>query len=1105
MAGFDDIKDKGLLSHKGSELLKSRQERLQNKSVQEVRVLEKIAQDMAEIDKLKNTIHDNFDQKLKEITLLSSRVEELRKVAAQVERGRIHGAEKQFRQSTTTITSQAHTLSEIAHASRSSSILGPAVSMAYGRSTGELEDYVARNRSMLAKQSERIRETASDINGRESQYTVQMRVRENLISNISQAQAALQAQRKLGIDTSSQYYNAIDVVSRVGREQELRGISAGVSVGSFGSRKQVEAELESVSKKLISTFEKLDEAVKKGSKEADALGKQFSSLEKEYRKNKDIIDTMNRQGDGRSGIQVAGGIIGNLGTVMQGIGQGTRYMGVSSELMQMQNRVGFANMANQRFQDVYSASQGDMSALRRVMSNQYAEQVRRGFTMAGREDAALLMETAGIAGKAIGTGIDKVTGPEGIWAGIKGFIAGGPAGAAVSAGAKGLAEATPEALAFAKSMTDYTKQISQGQTFLQSAQQMRAMQDALSQISDFTSQAAVDQFRGTTIATRGLGVGAVGANYYTPRTITGGGMGAGIMHPTGGVGRISSGFGHRHDPVTGREGAFHSGIDIAAPAGTPLYAVGTGKVIARGYDKRSGNFVRISSDGKVYGYAHMQEPSPLNVGDEVARGDTVGAVGSTGRSTGAHLHFTAREGTRRIDPATLLGGGMSVTSQGMLGGGDRQSLQSLLSDPAIISMIANQGGLSGKDINRLVGIGVSGLGKEFTRGGGMGGINDLVRAGELSRIGYMQSPEQYFQARSMMTTTGGTSDNLEEILKNAVANGMDSSKNIMEMVQATTSLSQRSAALGIASFGGAAEGLGRGIDILRGSGVSTNMAVAAAQRSAEAAENMAASKDLDISNVIETARIRKAFPRASLQQMESMRTASPQQLEELKRLYRGGKTEEGRQMSIRMGLYGQLNTVEDVERLQESTSEQILRRTTGFGVDRRMEESIQEKRRKGQSLSPDEQSFLNGMGIQTTGASGVGIFGYSNFRGSANRGALATAPGGIVAGGEDVMRAGATSDARVFADGVANFNKAVGGLEGLGQTLMRVADAVKPEEYSKSVKEAANDLKIPMNALGTNVKELNTSVGELIKAIKSVSGKGADFLLKQVNYGQTRK
>lgn len=118
--------------------------------------------------------------------------------------------------------------------------------------------------------------------------------------------------------------------------------------------------------------------------------------------------------------------------------------------------------------------------------------------------------------------------------------------------------------------------------------------------------------------------------------------------------RITSGFGKRSDPFTGKP-AFHNGIDLAAPKGTRIKAVAAGVVKEVGFEVSYGNYVVIEhADGWRSLYAHMASILARK-GSAVAAGAPVGTLGSTGRSTGPHLHLTLFYKGQARDPAPLLG------------------------------------------------------------------------------------------------------------------------------------------------------------------------------------------------------------------------------------------------------------------------------------------------------------------------------------------------------------------------------------------------------------------------------------------------------------------
>lgn len=117
-------------------------------------------------------------------------------------------------------------------------------------------------------------------------------------------------------------------------------------------------------------------------------------------------------------------------------------------------------------------------------------------------------------------------------------------------------------------------------------------------------------------------------------------------------GWISSGFGWRADPFTGRQ-ARHEGVDIAARLGSPIRAMGDGVVRYAGAKPGYGLLVEVTHGDIVTRYAHNRELL-VKVGDRVERGAVLATVGTSGRSTGPHLHFEVLRGERPVNPEVYL-------------------------------------------------------------------------------------------------------------------------------------------------------------------------------------------------------------------------------------------------------------------------------------------------------------------------------------------------------------------------------------------------------------------------------------------------------------------
>jgi murein DD-endopeptidase MepM/ murein hydrolase activator NlpD len=115
----------------------------------------------------------------------------------------------------------------------------------------------------------------------------------------------------------------------------------------------------------------------------------------------------------------------------------------------------------------------------------------------------------------------------------------------------------------------------------------------------------------------------------------------------------SSNYGFRIDPFTG-QGAFHEGVDFLAETGTPIVAAASGKVVYSGWHPQYGKMIEIDhGNGLVSRYAHASAIS-VGEGDLVVRGQRIAQVGSTGRSTGPHLHFEVRLNGVAQNPARFI-------------------------------------------------------------------------------------------------------------------------------------------------------------------------------------------------------------------------------------------------------------------------------------------------------------------------------------------------------------------------------------------------------------------------------------------------------------------
>jgi len=130
--------------------------------------------------------------------------------------------------------------------------------------------------------------------------------------------------------------------------------------------------------------------------------------------------------------------------------------------------------------------------------------------------------------------------------------------------------------------------------------------------------------------------------------------------------RVTSNFGSRRHPILGYTRQ-HTGTDFGAPSGTPVYAAGDGVVVEVKRNGGYGNWVKIRhGNGWETGYAHLSRwAKGLRPGQKVSQGQLIAYVGTTGRSTGPHLHYEVMKGGRKIDPR-----GVSIPAGVILAGAD---------------------------------------------------------------------------------------------------------------------------------------------------------------------------------------------------------------------------------------------------------------------------------------------------------------------------------------------------------------------------------------------------------------------------------------------------
>ena len=191
----------------------------------------------------------------------------------------------------------------------------------------------------------------------------------------------------------------------------------------------------------------------------------------------------------------------------------------------------------------------------------------------------------------------------------------------------------------ASQLSAYNKDIAEKQAAIEEYEEMIKEQDETIGQLEKAAEAARKKQQQAIAAENG---GSVSGNYVTY-------SGGQFCWPAPSYTRISDDYGTRIHPILKVE-KFHNGVDMAAPTGSPILAAADGVVIAAAYSSTMGNYIMIDHGSGIYTIYMHASALYVSADQKVKKGDTIGAVGSTGRSTGAHLHFSVRVNGNYVSP-----------------------------------------------------------------------------------------------------------------------------------------------------------------------------------------------------------------------------------------------------------------------------------------------------------------------------------------------------------------------------------------------------------------------------------------------------------------------
>jgi hypothetical protein len=383
-------------------------------------------------------------------------------------------------------------------------------------------------------------------------------------------------------------------------------------------------------------------------------------------------------------------------------------------------------------------------------------------------------------------------------------------------------------------------------------------------------------------------------------------------------------------------------------------------------------------------------------------------------------------------------------------------------------------GISPDQAASLFGQGSAQIGSNFLRNPGM-----LSAAGKAQSVGIM-SAESYLGNVGTLTQAGGGQKDMEAILANAVARGMDNAKSISAMVGSITSLASSSAANGVGAVSGNAQLFMSRLDMSKGNGLSDELRQAAAAKDVQDLGSLTSSGKLTVQSMVEQSYLRTQLPNVQKETLVNVQTASFPELLSIQKGLKSSNPEEVKaakasQERLRISVM----SVKDIDTALEAKEEGLLVNMTGFGrIDKKRGREI--LRGTGAPATSEEKDRL-GFALQTAAST------VTNVRGTADTSGVIKGPGGTSQEAMDTLKAGAKSDFKMF-ESVNKLGMTVGDLSKAMNTL---AGTLKPNEAQAQSVASASQMQLDKDSLSnfkTGAADLKAAAAELRDAIKPMMG-----------------
>lgn len=529
--------------------------------------------------------------------------------------------------------------------------------------------------------------------------------------------------------------------------------------------------------------------------------------------------------------------------------------------------------------------------------------------------------------------------------------------------------------------------------------------------------------------------------------------------------------------TAGRSGQFGSEQQGQATGAVAAQAAGgvlkTGASVLKGVTsglKTGGIFGGIGGGAEAaLGNAESMAASAT----DLAKGLTAGQAGLTGASVRRDLNIATNEITaaaRQEFFNTSMGNFRATVG---FGGRSSDVFSSLQKNRRAFAEL----GLQAEDVQSIYQTGVQSMGADFTRLGTGGMAALAAQSGRVQEAG-VTSAQDYISRIGQMSQTGGGIREVEDVLANAVARGVDNAKSFGAMVEAVSSISGQSAAMGVNTSGSAARALLASMDASRGNGLNEQLNLNAAQQQARVISGMTGDTGLNFGTVMEQAQLSQAFPNIRAATRTNLMGVDIEQIRQIQSDIESGNTQaaltNAKTLGISSAFFSDDGSVNKsaIAKAIEIKQQKVSSQGAAFM-------SAEEAARAGRGEVPlsnaESDARVMAIGVTAIGSAQLSGKGFS-------RGQL-KGPEGDRAAEFQITQAQATGKATMGEAGEASAS-----LAQIAATMQSLANTLQPMASAKTAAQGAAEMKLDTSAFDTSVKTFEQAVQLLISKLGEKGG-----------------